>query len=219
VSKKGKPVSFVCCEFVTLESSDEEDNSEINLTPEKKTSITGKTQTGSSPPAGNKQVNYKPSPLSKKQSAIKSIPLMAEKEGYEESVTNIPIQRETSINILDKITELPPEAEPKKVTTPVKKRPNVEDDSDSDIDIIMSPTARTKKTSPAEKNASKSPTMKTSPKHWMTEIPNMSPDDKQATKRRIFSNFADVQQKKQKLPQATQKMSALKEVEEIILLD
>ena len=99
VSKQG--MSFVCCEFVTLESSDEEDNSEITLTPEKKTSVTGKTQRGSSPPAGNKKVTYKPSPLSKKQPAI--IPLMAEKkEGYEESVTNIPIQRETSV---EKFTE------------------------------------------------------------------------------------------------------------------
>ena len=88
---------------------------------------------------------------------------MAEKEGYEESVTSIPIQRETSV---DKFTELTPEAETKEVTTPLKKRPSMEDDSDSDIEIIMSPTARKKKSSPpAEKNASKSPTMKTRSGH------------------------------------------------------
>ena len=133
-------------------------------------------------------------------------------------MTNIPIQRETSV---DKFTEVTPEdPETKEVTTPLKKRPIVaEDDSDSDIEIIMSPTARKKKSSPpAEKKASPT-TVKTSPKHWMTEIPNMSPpDDKQATKRRIFGDFAEAQPKKQKLP--AQKISAFKEVEDdIILLD
>ena len=163
--------------------------------------------------AGNKKVTYKPSPPSKKQPAI--IPLVAEKEGYEVSLTNIPIQ--TSV---DKFTELTPEDTViKEVTTPLKKRRSVaEDDSDSDIEIIMSPTARKKKSSPpAEKKASPT-TVKTSPKHWMTEIPNMSPDDKQATKRRIFGDFAEAQPKKQKLP--AQKISAFKEVEDdIILLD
>ena len=138
---------------------------------------------------------------------------MAEKEGYEVSLTNIPILT------VDKFTELTPEdPEAKEVRTPLKKRRSVaEDDSDSDIEIIMSPTARKKKSSPpAEKKAS--PTMKTSPKHWMTEIPNVSPDDKQATKRRIFGDFAEAQPKKQKLP--APKISAFKEVEDdIILLD
>lgn len=132
---KAEAIPFVCCKFVTVESTDDEGDEAVDVvnvdTTPTKTSPVKKSKPAAASPA--------PQPPKKKSPSIKHIALTKKK--IEELKTTEP---GPPLSIKKDIGSPPP---PQAVSKRRNKAPPVtKDDSDSDIEIIMSPTAPKKKT-------------------------------------------------------------------------